>query len=490
MPTKIKICLCFFIAWLFFISPNVHSQKITSLTRIGSVEIRKPGEIEQSPFGLGCETLDRQLWEPSEVYPFLEDLGVKWARLQTGWARCEQEKGVYTWEWLDEAVDGLIDIGIQPWFNVGYGNPLYTEGAARYHPLSSEQAFEAWKKFVIAMTRHYKDRMTYYEIWNEPNLGGFWRPDDPDPEKYVRLVAETAPLIRANDPDAVIAGGVTSRIPYDFIKACLDAGLADHIEIFSFHPYTTYPETYNDQIRALQDLLDSYKPGIELWQGENGYPSHPNSTGFSGEGPWTEMIQAKTMLRRLLLDCKLGVEMTSWFLVIDLHDYPKGSGRINYKGILRAKPEIAPKPSFKSLQVLTSLVHGEVNPRNSILYSGKEIFVEATIPDFRYGGKKNLCNLASTVLNTANGPVLAYWLEDKASDSRVFDRVSLMLEDWEGNGFKDPVLIDPLQGDIFDIDMMTIPGEGHQRKANTVQIFNTIPVSDYPLLIMEKPMMP
>jgi hypothetical protein len=363
---------------------NTWAQPVPSLKQIGTVQIKKPIEIPKSPFSLGCETLDRELWEPKAVYPFLADLGIKWARLQTGWARCEQQKGKYEWAWLDAAVDGLLDIGILPWFNVGYGNPLYTEDAARYHPMSSEKALQAWKKFVIAMTIHFKDRIDYYEIWNEPNLDVFWKPDEPNPLKYVELVAATAPLIREHDPDAIIIGGVTSRIPFNYIKTALNAGLTTYIDVFSFHPYTTFPETYDEQIIALEKLLESYKPGMQLWQGETGYPSHENSTGFTGEGPWTEKIQAKTMLRRLLIDCGLGLDLTNWFIVIDLHDYPKGTGRINHKGILRAKPDIAPKTAFKSLQYLTSLIYGEITPRNCISYFSKALMDENDIEKFRH----------------------------------------------------------------------------------------------------------
>ncbi len=483
----IRIRSAVFVFVIFLLTIPLFAQHIPSLTKLGEIHVLKPVEIESSPFSLGCETLDRELWEPKEVYPFLADLGIKWARLQTGWARCEQEKGNYTWGWLDEAVDGLLDIGIEPWLNVGYGNPLYTEGAARYHPMSNEEAYSAWKKFVVAMTKHYKDRIQYYEIWNEPNLGSFWKPDTPDAEKYAQLVAETAPLIRQNDPDAVIVGGVVSRIPYNYIKAALDAGLANDIDVFSFHPYTTYPETYNEQILALQRLLDSYKPGIKLWQGENGYPSQDNSTGFSGEGPWTEHIQAKTMLRRLLVDCALGVDLTNWFIVIDLHDYPKGSGRVNYKGILRAEPEIGPKVAFKSLQYLTSLVYGDVKPRNGIEYFSKEQLHKDDIEAFRFNDKETANDVFSTCLNTANGPVLAYWLVEKARDERVVDAISLVYEDWQGNGFENPVLVDPMFGEIYDLPKSIETGGSNTWKdAHRVTIWNHLPITDYPLLIMEK----
>lgn len=62
-----------------------------------------------------------------------------------------------------------------------------------------------------------------------------------------------------------------------------------------------------------------------------------------------------------------------------------------------------------------------------------------------------------------------------------------MYEDWEGHGFNEPVLIDPLHGVIYQIDNMQKTGQRNPyRDSHKVSIFNGLPVSDYPLLIMER----
>ena len=176
------------IGWSDF-SEGTDSPIETSLQQIGKIKIKTPWEIAKSPFGIGCETLDRELWDPKEIYPWMNDLSVKWARLQTGWARVERIKEVYDWKWLDESVDGLIERGFKPFFNVGYGNPNYNDGdgARGYHPLVNVETYSAWKKFVRALTIRYKNKIQYYEIWNEPNLGGFWSPGGRDPGRRFHL---------------------------------------------------------------------------------------------------------------------------------------------------------------------------------------------------------------------------------------------------------------------------------------------------------------
>jgi len=465
------------------------TQPGAALEKIGSIRLKKPKDIKSSPFGIGCETLDRELWDPKEVYPWLDDMPVKWARLQTGWNRVEREKGKYDWKWLDESVDGLISRGIQPFFNVGYGNKFYTDDEMGYHPMNSEEALKAWKLFVTALAKRYKGKVQHYEIWNEPNLTGFWKPGKTDPKKYVQLVRETAPLIRKNCPGAVIVGGVVSRLPYIFIKSLFEEGLGKEIDIFSFHPYNTIPETYNDRIVAVTRLAKQYNPSIRIWQGENGFPSEPNSTGFIGEGPYTENIQAKIMLRRLITDCSLDIPMTLWFLVVDLHDYPKGSGKVNYKGILKTKPAIAPKVAYKALQNLGSVVYGDVNTGNAIiqLLDGEKPVDEKDYAALGNGVAQTIANTKATVLNTANGKVLAYWSVEKAADANPVRNTHVFLWDWEGNGFQEPVLVDALSGDIYELpDQEKFNDNDKFRISQEAQVFRKLPLRDYPMLIMEK----
>ena len=48
-----------------------------SLPKIGTIRIKTPKDFSISPFGIGCETLDRDLWDPKEIYPWMDNLPVK-----------------------------------------------------------------------------------------------------------------------------------------------------------------------------------------------------------------------------------------------------------------------------------------------------------------------------------------------------------------------------------------------------------------------------
>ena len=78
------------------------------LKKIGKIQPKKSNEIKFSKIGLGFEKLDRNVFDPEKAYDKVAECGVKKARIQSGWARTEKEKGVYDFAWLDTIVDNFI----------------------------------------------------------------------------------------------------------------------------------------------------------------------------------------------------------------------------------------------------------------------------------------------------------------------------------------------------------------------------------------------
>ena len=105
---------------------RVFDAPIAGLTRIGSLAVPQSADLpESSNASIGFECLDRGLFDPDRCYDTLAAAGVKWARCQTMWSRCEKQKGVYDFTVLDGVVDNLTRRGIRPWFSVTFGNTLY-----------------------------------------------------------------------------------------------------------------------------------------------------------------------------------------------------------------------------------------------------------------------------------------------------------------------------------------------------------------------------
>lgn len=102
------------------------------LKKIGKIIPKKSSEIKNSKIGLGFEKLDRDAFDPEKAYDKVAEIGVKKARIQSGWQKTEKQKGVYDFAWLDNIVDNFLKRGISPWLCLCYGNSLYTEKAKEY----------------------------------------------------------------------------------------------------------------------------------------------------------------------------------------------------------------------------------------------------------------------------------------------------------------------------------------------------------------------
>ncbi len=435
-------------------------------------------EIKSSPISIGFETLDRKMFDPERTWEWMGKSGVKWARCQTGWARTETRPGVYDFAWLDRVVDQLLAEGVQPWFNVGYGNRLYTpdaphETAVGWAPLNSPQALEAWKKYIDKLAVHFKGRVRHFEIWNEPNIPAYWQPTKPSGKEYARLAEITGGIFRKRISDAVIIGGAYagfgSIMPY--AEECMEAGLGKVADRISFHPYQPSPETnYELAYRAFDSMLRSYNPRLRTWQGENGAPSDAKTFGALSGLPWNEASQAKWLLRRLLIDLAVGVEVTSYFLIVDLANYvtAKGlDGRTNFKGVLKAT-DYQPKPAYFALQNLCTLFDGDTVLANDLLrpqnVEGAKV-EEVQTASFRRMGK----------------PLMAVWLKSALpTDS---DRTAKMnLSAWFAKGAKleQPVTVCLRTGSVKPCAM----------KGSGMIEFPGLTVPDWPVVITDASVVP
>ena len=116
--------------------------------------VKNSRDIKSSTWSVGCETLDRDYAKFSVYKDYVGELGVKHGRLQSGWAKCEKQKGIYSFEWLDSCVYGLNEQSVKPWICLCYGNPVYGSeiglGAGVAALAYNEEAMAGWLKYVEA----------------------------------------------------------------------------------------------------------------------------------------------------------------------------------------------------------------------------------------------------------------------------------------------------------------------------------------------------
>jgi hypothetical protein len=118
---------------------------------------------------------------------------------------------------------------------------------------------------------------------------------------------------------------------------------------------------------------------------------------------------------------------------------------------------------------------------------GAKIMENSDILELHKKGGGLAEDIYTTALATTKGLVLAYWSKAKAVDQFKPETILISFWDGEGKGFKDPVLVDPLSGNIYSLpSMQHFNGVMENQYATSTQIFNGLPLVDYPLMILEK----
>lgn len=429
------------------------------LKEIGRMAVRHSKGVESSPWSVGCETLDRDYAKFSTYKDFVGELGVKHARLQSGWAKCEKEKGVYEFAWLDECVYGLKEQGVEPWICLCYGNPIYGSdirlGAGIAELVHSKEALAAWMKYVEAAVSRYKDVVREWEIWNEPNGHGC--------EEYAILLMKTSEAIRKANPNAVILGmslaGTGTRFPQDVFEILKTNGKLDAFDYLTYHPYTGNPDSCYPAVEKLQQLVESYNPKIQLYQGECGCPSILEWGHALARYPWTEYSQAKWFLRRMAGDRVRGIR-SSVFTIIDLRYW----NMLQSFGLIRSNlvyDIIYKRPSYYGVQHMAGFFDDKVKPAG-LLACESNSPREITVAGFEKNGK----------------PVLLVWYGDQVpSDELKWDAVDLVIKK---TTFQDPVYVEMITGRVYELDKSAWTNEGEDVK------LMKLPIWDSPTMIADR----
>ncbi|MCF8224762.1 MAG: hypothetical protein K9J30_02660 [Bacteroidales bacterium] len=437
---------------------------------IGTIIPRSTNEVLSSRLTVGCETLDRDhtVWDNYKDY--LPPLGIKKIRLQAGWAKCERVPGVYDWQWLDEIIDFAVANNIEPWVQTSYGNPIYNGGGGvnlLNSLMTSEEAWSAWDRWVEALVTRYKDRVIEWEIWNEP--------DHPmqsiTPETTAQLNIRTAEIIKRVQPEAKIAGlaytSNSDKVYLDkFLKVIADSRKLDLFDWISYHSYTIRPEdAYTEKrVLGLRSVVEKYSKDILLRQGENGAPSTYIPSFALSEYYWTEYTQAKYNMRRMLGDLGHDIE-TSVFTIIDIYYNWGDRAVLNTKGLIQSDITMAairPKVAYYAIQNLAAIFD------NHMMLN----------PDFKYSTtNRESLSVYGYQHQPTQTPLVALWLDgENVTNSFKTTMINITVE----NGiFKEPVWVDLMTGDIYEIP------KSQRSKSRDKYTFN-IPLYDSPVLLTEQ----
>jgi hypothetical protein len=251
-----------------------------------------PANVSILPYGINVHQVD------NDVLRKVVDAGIKWVRTSAYWSAVEIRKGSFDWTQVDRVVNYADSHDLSILLVIAY-TPGWANGnkGFNYPPDNVSD----WENFVRITVNRYKNKVKYWNIWNEPNsLDFFVRSKDMFVEK---IFLPAARVIRGADPSAFIVGPGLAHLNslnaewYFWMKFILTQ-CGDYIDIVSHHIYK------NEGVYYIYELLEVGEPLLPSVQSiieETGHGSKPfwiTETGWN-TAEFSESVQAERYLEML-----------------------------------------------------------------------------------------------------------------------------------------------------------------------------------------------
>jgi xylan 1,4-beta-xylosidase len=395
-----------------------------------------------------------------------EELGFRYIRFHAifhdvlGTVRVEDGKTVYNWARIDQLYDDLLARHIRPFVELGFTpKALATSKSSIFYwqGNTSHPKPEGWTDLVNAFIRHIEERYGkdevrtwYFEVWNEPNLSGFW--EGGDQQAYFALYDLTSKTIKSIDPALRVGGPSTAGAAWvpEFLAHVKQSGAG--VDFVTTHTYGVQggfldeggksdtkldpsPDAIVGDVRRVRGQISASPfPGLPLYFSEWSTSYTPRDSVHDS------YISAPYILTKLKATQGLAQGMSYWTYT-DLFEEPGPPTAPFQGGFGLLNPQGIRKPAYFAYKYLHALQGDSIETNDpQAMLSTKDGNVAAVIWDFEQPDQKlsNRSFFTKLVPNRAEAPVRieithlapneAYRLEVHRTGYRANDAYSAYIE--------------------------------------------------------------
>ena len=303
-------------------------------------------------------------------------LGFGWDRIGTYWEDMQiTGGGPIKWGNLDYAVNNAVANDIKPVIILSY----CARWASTAPPGTSEWAktvyapdMAKWQAYVNAVVSRYKDRVKYWEIWNEPDCGN-WQSSQ---SSFVTLVQTAYSAIKAQDATATVllaglGNGGTSWLDYIYKN-----GGKGYFDVISIHPYSQ-PNPPEGNIpasigRFAAVASDNGDAGRAIWITEIGQQDAGDNLPNNNRTP-DEV--SRYLVRTNVLGIAYGAQKVIWYT--DTMGFYGSRYFSEYNFGISHFPDFSPKQSAQTAAIMTKYLNGAA-------YSSKLDLGSSTLWGFKF----------------------------------------------------------------------------------------------------------
>lgn len=283
--------------------------------------------------------------------------------------RAEDGSLAYQWHHVDKLCDNLLSVGLKPFLELNSMPEALASGdttACWWKMNTSEpKDYNEWGDLIENFVRHLVQRYGldevgawYFEVWNEPNINGFW---PAGMEKYYDLYKYTAEAVKRVDKSLKIGGPATAGGDYiaELIEYCDKNDVALDFVTTHAYPigeYCEYKERENSPyelgeyfVGRFREVYDTVKnssmPDLEIHWTEWNTQSGNTSKNISWTcNPTVDNQFGGACVVRNMLGVKDICDSASYWVATDIFEEPSLShsvfsctyGLVNIHGIRKA----------------------------------------------------------------------------------------------------------------------------------------------------------
>lgn len=299
----------------------------------------------------------------------------------------DRGRPVYNWQYIDELFDFLQSIGMKPFVEIGFMPGALASGSQTIFwyrgNVTPPKDYAKWEAFVAAFVQHCTERYGheevrswYFEVWNEPNLDGFWMGNpakQPYEEwstaaraEYLKLYATTARAVKSIDATYRVGGPATAGEGWIDETLAFCAAQGAPLDFISTHSYATmsgYLDEHGNAGTVFSPDPDSITAGVRNVRqkiARSGFPQvelHYTewSASYTPADPIHDSYHSAAFILDKMRNIGAAADSMSYWTFTDIFEEPGprttpfhgGFGLFNYQDL--------PKPSFFAYKFLHQL---------------------------------------------------------------------------------------------------------------------------------------
>lgn len=339
---------------------------------------------------------------------FTDDMGV--------YFEDKQGNPIYNWQYVDELFDFLESIGMKPFVELGFMPGALASGTQTIFwwrgNVTPPKDYAKWENFIAAFVRHCAERYGteevrswYFEVWNEPNLDGFWM-GNPEKKKweewsvgalaeYLKLYTVTARAVKSVDPSYRVGGPATAG--EGWIDETLSYCAANNVplDFVSTHSYATmsgYLDENGNAGTVFSPDRDSITSGVKSVRSKiDASPFAKTelhytewSSSYTPSDPIHDSYHSAAFILNKIRHIGSAAESMSYWTFTDIFEeagprrtpFHGGFGLLNYQDL--------PKPSYFAYEFLHRLGNTELECADpeAFVCRGDDGSVQALFWDF------------------------------------------------------------------------------------------------------------